>query len=161
MKKMLALAALATFAVLPAHADTWKDLKNSAKQQASDAAAEQLGVATPAPANAKVYFINLKDGDTVSSPVKIQFGLSNAGVAPAGMNKDGTGHHHLLIDDPTVDYTKPLPMTDQIKHFGGGQTETSLDLKPGKHTLQLLYADWKHQPFNPSVQSDKITITVK
>ncbi|WP_028079704.1 DUF4399 domain-containing protein [Solimonas soli] len=161
MKKMLALAALAMSAVLPAHADTWKDLKNAAKQQASDKAAEQLGMATPAPANAKVYFINLKDGDTVSSPVKVQFGLSNAGVAPAGMNKEGTGHHHLLIDDPTVDFTQPLPMTDQIKHFGGGQTETSLTLKPGKHTLQLLFADWKHQPFNPSVQSDKITITVK
>jgi hypothetical protein len=161
MKKMLALAALATFAVLPAHADTWKDLKNSAKQQASDAAAQQLGTATPAPANAKVYFINLKDGDTVTSPVKVQFGLSGAGVAPAGMNKENTGHHHVLIDSPTVDYTQPLPMTDQIKHFGGGQTETALDLKPGKHTLQLVYADWKHQPFNPSVQSDKITITVK
>jgi hypothetical protein len=161
MKKMLALAALATFAVLPAHADTWKDLKNSAKQQAADAAAQQLGTATPAPANAKVYFINLKDGDTVTSPVKVQFGRSGAGVAPAGMNKENTGHHHVLIDSPTVDYTQPLPMTDQIKHFGGGQTETSLDLKPGKHTLQLVYADWKHQPFNPSVQSDKITITVK
>ncbi|MFT4046453.1 MAG: DUF4399 domain-containing protein [Solimonas sp.] len=161
MKKMLALAALATFATLPAHADTWKDLKNNAKQQASDKAAEQLGTATPAPANAKVYFINLKDGDTVSSPVKVQFGLSNAGVAPAGFNKDGTGHHHLLIDKPEVDYTQPLPMTDQIKHFGGGQTEATLDLKPGKHTLQLLFADWKHQPFNPAVQSDPITITVK
>ena len=162
MKKMLALAAtLATFAAVPAHADTWKDLKNAAKQQASDKAAEQLGVATPAPAGAKVYFINLKDGDTVSSPVKIQFGLSGAGVAPAGMNKEGTGHHHLLIDNPTVDYTVALPMTDKIKHFGGGQTETSLDLKPGKHTLQLLFADWKHQPFNPSVQSETITITVK
>jgi hypothetical protein len=161
MKKMLALAALATFAVLPAHADTWKDLKNTAKQQASDKAAEQLGTATPAPANAKVYFIEPKDGASVSSPVKVVFGLSGAGVAPAGMNKENTGHHHLLIDSPEVDFTKPLPATDQIKHFGGGQTETTVELKPGKHTLQLVFADWKHQPFNPSVQSEKITITVK
>lgn len=160
MKKLLAFAVLAA-AALPAHADTWKDLKNSAKQQASDKASEQLGVATPAPANAKVYFIEPKDGATVSGPVKVVFGLSGAGVSPAGINKENTGHHHLLIDEPTVDYTRPLPVTDQIKHFGGGQTETMLDLKPGKHTLQLLFADWKHQPFNPSVQSDKITITVK
>lgn len=161
MKRLLALAALASLAIAPAHADTWKDLKNSAKQQASDKAAEQMGIATPAPANAKVYFIEPKDGATVASPVKVVFGLSDAGVSPAGYNKEGTGHHHLLIDSPTVDYTQPLPATAQVKHFGGGQTETTLDLKPGKHTLQLVFADWKHQPFNPSVQSDKITITVK
>ena len=70
-------------------------------------------------------------------------------------------NHHLLIDSPEVDFTKPLPASDQVKHFGGGQTETSLELKPGKHTLQLVFADWKHQPFNPSVQYEKITITVK
>lgn len=161
MKKLLALAALAGLAMAPAHADTWKDLKNSARQQASDRAAEELGVATPAPAGAKVYFIAPADGATVTSPVKVVFGLSGAGVAPAGMNKEDTGHHHLLIDGPTIDYSKPLPATDQIKHFGGGQTETMLDLKPGKHTLQLVFADWKHQPFNPSVQSPVITITVK
>jgi hypothetical protein len=160
MKKLLALAVLATLTA-PVHADTWKDLKNSARQQASDKAAQTLGIATPAPAGAKVYFINVKDGDTVTGPVKIQFGLSGAGVSPAGFNKEGTGHHHLLIDEPTVDLTQPLPVTEQIKHFGNGQTETELTLKPGKHTLQLLFADWKHQSFNPYVQSDKITITVK
>jgi hypothetical protein len=93
--------------------------------------------------------------------VKVQFGLSGAGIAPAGTQVEGTGHHHLLIDDPKVDLTQPMPATDNIKHFGKGQTETSLDLKPGKHTLQLVFADWKHQPFNPSIASDKITITVK
>ncbi len=162
MKKLLALAALSALAAaLPAQADTWKDLKNSAKQQASDAASQKLGIATPAPADAKVYFISPKDGETVSGPVKIVFGLSNAGVAPAGMNKEGTGHHHLLIDEPQLDLTQPLPMTEQVKHFGNGQTETTVTLKPGKHSLQLLFADWKHQPFNPSVASEKITITVK
>ena len=162
MKKLLALAALSALAAaLPAQADTWKDLKNSAKQQASDAASQKLGIATPAPADAKVYFISPKDGETVSGPVKIVFGLSNAGVAPAGMNKEGTGHHHLLIDEPQLDLTQPLPMTEQVKHFGNGQTETTVTLKPGKHSLQLLFADWKHQPLNPSVASEKITITVK
>ena len=161
MKPLLALAVLATLAAAPVHADSWKELKNVAKQQASDKAAQQLGIATPAPAGAKVYFIEPKDGATVTGPVKVVFGLSAMGIAPAGINKESTGHHHLLIDDPQLDFTQPLPVTEQVKHFGGGQTETSLTLKPGKHTLQLLVADWKHQPFNPSVQSEKITITVK
>src|SRR3546814_12168545 len=87
MKKLLALAALASLAAAPVQADTGKDLKNSAKQQASDRAAEQMGIATPAPANAKVYFIEPKDGATVTSPVKVVFGLSGAGVSPAGVNK--------------------------------------------------------------------------
>ena len=84
-----------------------------------------------------------------------------AASAPAGTQGDTTGHHHVLIDSPQVDYTVALPVTDQIKHFGGGQTEALLTLKPGKHTLQLLFADWKHQAHNPAVQSEKITITVK
>lgn len=161
MKRMLVLACAAAFVALPAAADMFKDIKDTAKQTASQKAAEKLNLPTAAPANAKVYFIAPADGATVSSPVKVVFGLSGAGVAPAGTQKDNTGHHHLLIDDPTVDLTQPLPMTDQIKHFGGGQTETLLDLKPGKHTLQLVFADWKHQPFNPSMASEKITITVK
>lgn len=160
MKALLA-SALFAVAVLPAHADTWKDLKNSAKQQASQKAEEQLGLAQAAPQGAKVYFIEPKDGAEISGPVRVVFGLSGMGVAPAGVNQTSTGHHHILIDSPTVDLTQPLPMTDQVKHFGGGQTETTLDLKPGKHTLQLVLGDWKHQPHNPAVTSEKITITVK
>jgi hypothetical protein len=144
-----------------AHADLAKDLKDAAIQKANNTAAEKLGIATPAPEGAMVYIISPKDGATVKGPVKVQFGLSGAGIAPAGTQIDGTGHHHLLIDDPQVDLTVPMPATDQIKHFGKGQTETTLTLKPGKHTLQLVLADWKHQPFNPSVSSTKITITVK
>ncbi|MES2886264.1 MAG: DUF4399 domain-containing protein [Pseudomonadota bacterium] len=145
-----------------AQAQDWKkSIKDAAKVQAQGKLESSLGLAKPAPAGAAVYFINLKDGDTVSSPVLVQFGLKNAGVAPAGTQGDTTGHHHVLIDDPQVDMTVALPMTDQVKHFGGGQTETTLTLKPGKHTLQLLFADWKHQSFNPAVVSPKITITVK
>nr|WP_243393500.1 DUF4399 domain-containing protein [Solimonas fluminis] len=153
-------AVLTAAAALPAQADTWKDLKGMAKQQASQKAEEQLGLPQAAPAGASVYFIEPKDGATVKGPVKVVFGLAGMGVAPAGVNQANTGHHHLLIDDPAVDLTKPLPMTDQIKHFGGGQTETTLDLKPGKHTLQMVLGDWKHQPHNPSLTSPKITITV-
>lgn len=117
--------------------------------------------ATPAPKDAKVYFIEPKDGAAVTGPVKVVFGLAGMGVAPAGIEKENTGHHHLLIDGPKVDIKMPLPTTDQVKHFGGGQTETTITLAPGKHTLQLLLGDLKHQPHSPPVMSEKITITVK
>lgn len=158
--KLIAISTLLLSASI-AQADWKQDLKDAAVQKGNNTAAEKLGIATPAPAGAKVYIISPKNGDTVTGPVLVQFGLSGAGIAPAGTQVDGTGHHHLLIDDPTVDLSQALPMTDQVKHFGKGQTETTLTLKPGKHTLQLIFADWKHQPFNPSISSDKITITVK
>ncbi len=163
MKHTIKLIAIGTLLLgtAAAQADWTQDLKDAAIQKGSSAAAEKLGLASTAPEGAKVYIISPKNGDTVSSPVTVQFGLSGAGVAPAGTQVDGTGHHHLLVDDPTVDLTKALPVSDQVLHFGKGQTETSLKLKPGKHTLQLIFADWKHQPFNPSMSSDKITITVK
>lgn len=153
----LVLLALAT----TAQADWKKDLKDAAKTQANTKMETTLGLAQPSVAGSKVYFINLKDGDTVKSPFLVQFGLKGMGVSAAGVQSANTGHHHLLIDEPTVDMLQPLPMTEQVKHFGGGQTEIELTLKPGKHTLQLLLADWKHQPHNPAVMSDKITITVK
>ncbi|PPC78034.1 rod shape-determining protein RodA [Pokkaliibacter plantistimulans] len=117
---------------------------------------------TPAPEGARVYIISPKDGDTVSQTFKVQFGLSGMGVAPAGMDKANTGHHHLLIDVDTLPaMDMPLPATDHIKHFGGGQTETELTLSPGKHTLQLIMGDKLHIPFNPPVISDKITVNVE
>ncbi len=157
----LLLATAAALIALPAHADSWKALKDTAKQQAAQKAEEEFGLPQAATQGAKVYFIEPKNGAEVSSPVRVVFGLSTMGVAPAGVNQAGTGHHHLLIDSPTIDYTKPLPASEQVVHFGGGQTEASIDLKPGKHTLQLLLGDWKHQPHNPPVQSEVITITVK
>jgi len=161
MRILCTVAALSSLlAVLPAQADSWSDLKGMAKQQASQKAEEELGLPQAAPQGAAVYFIEPKDGATVKGPVKVVFGLSGMGIAPAGINQVNTGHHHLLIDDPAVDLTKPLPATDQVKHFGGGQTETALDLKPGKHTLQLVLGDWKHQPHNPTLSSPKVTITV-
>lgn len=114
-----------------------------------------------APAGAAVYFVNLKNGDAVSSPLLVQFGLRGIGVAPAGIEKENTGHHHLLIDVTEIDANGALPMTDNIRHFGGGQTEVRVDLKPGTHTLQLLLADHNHIPHHPVVISERITVTVK
>jgi len=116
---------------------------------------------TPSPPGAEVYIISPKNGATVKSPVRVQFGLKGMGIAPAGVKFDNTGHHHLLIDsDPPANLAAPLPATDKLLHFGKGQTETLLTLTPGKHTLQLLFADQNHIPHDPPVISKKITITV-
>jgi hypothetical protein len=118
---------------------------------------------TPSPEGAKDYFINLKDGGEVTSPFLVQFGLSGMGVAPAGVEKPNTGHHHLLIDTKMTEeqMKEPIPMDDNHKHFGGGQTEAMVTLPPGPHTLQLLLGDWSHIPHVPPVMSEPITITVK
>ncbi len=140
-----ALILAAPLATLPAHAQT------------PPVALER----TPAPAGAEAYIISPKDGAKVHGPVLVQFGLKGMGIAPAGVKMENTGHHHLLIDtEVPADLSAPLPSTDKIVHFGKGQTETTLHLPPGKHTLQLLLGDQNHVPHNPPVMSKKITITV-
>jgi hypothetical protein len=117
---------------------------------------------TKAPEGASVYFIAPRNGATVTSPFTVQFGLKGMGVAPAGVTLANTGHHHLLIDVAKLpDLTQPLPATDQIRHFGGGQTEVELKLPAGQHTLQLVLGDHLHTPHEKPVMSEKITITVK
>jgi hypothetical protein len=116
---------------------------------------------TPSPAGAEVYFIAPADGATVSSPVTVKFGLKGMGIAPAGIQFDNTGHHHLIIDADLPPAGAPVPTDAQHVHFGKGQTETTIELKPGKHTLQLLLGDFGHIPHDPVVASKKITITVK
>jgi hypothetical protein len=119
--------------------------------------------ATPSPAGAKVYFINLKDGQHVKSPLLVQFGLSGMGVAPFGLtgaNTANTGHHHLIIDAATPAAGVPIPADATHVHYGRGQTEAMVMLAPGPHTLQLVLADAGHIEHVPPVVSDKITITV-
>src|SRR6202012_5738774 len=98
------------------------------------------------PPEAQVYFIAPHDGDNIRGPVTVQFGLKGMGVAPAGVKFDNTGHHHLLVDTDlsTIKLDAPLPATDKILHFGKGQTETTLTLAPGKHTLEIVLADYLH-----------------
>ena len=119
------------------------------------------GKRTPSPAGAEVYFIAPADGATLSGPVTVKFGLKGMGIAPAGITFDNTGHHHLIVDADLPPVGAPIPTDAQHVHFGKGQTETTLDLKPGKHTLQLLLGDFGHIPHDPVVSSKKITITVK
>lgn len=128
-----------------------------------------LGLATtgiavaqsPSPEGARVYFIEPADGEEIEGPVKVSFGLSGMGVAPAGVEKEKTGHHHLLIDTELEDFDGPIPNDENHRHFGAGQTETIIELTPGKHTLQLILADHNHTPHKPPVKSEIITITVK
>ena len=126
------------------------------------------GHKTPFPADAKLYFVNIADGDTVSSPVTVQFGLSGMGVAPAGVTeKENVGHHHLLInrppfgEDDAEEWEFGIANDDNHRHFGGGQTEVALELPAGTHTLQLVLGDLNHIPHDPIVMSEQITITVE
>ena len=112
-------------------------------------------------AEARVYFINLEDGDEVESPFLIQFGLSEMGIAPAGIDRENTGHHHLLINVKDLDFSKPIPASKNHIHFGGGQTESLVELPPGDYRLQLVLGDMTHTPHKPPVVSRQINITVK
>jgi hypothetical protein len=117
---------------------------------------------TTAPEGVELYFISPKDGEVVGQELTVRFGLRGMGVSPAGTMKEGTGHHHLLIDTeslPALDM--PIPADANHVHFGGGQTETTIRLTPGKHTLQLDLADALHMQFDPPIVSKKITVTVK
>ncbi|NDR59344.1 DUF4399 domain-containing protein [Aliiruegeria sabulilitoris] len=133
------------------------------------AAAPVFADTTPAPEGARVFFANIENGATVSSPVEIQFGLDGMKVAPAGTEMENTGHHHVLIDRPPLgegedgadELLYSLPADENHVHFGKGQTEVSLELAPGAHTLQLVLGDHNHIPHDPPVVSDVITITVE
>ena len=116
---------------------------------------------SPSAVGAAVSFGNLEDGDVVPPEFHVKFSISGMGVAPAGVEIENTGHHHLLIDVIELpDFNLPLPANSNIIHFGKGQSETTLELAEGKHTLQLVLADYRHLPHEPPVVSDPITITV-
>ena len=120
----------------------------------------QAAERSPSPDGATVGFANVADGDVVPLVFTVRFTISGMGIAPAGTEIENTGHHHLLIDvDELPNLDQPLPATDQILHFGGGQSETELTLEEGTHTLQLLLADYRHVPHEPPVLSERITVT--
>ena len=112
------------------------------------------------PEGANVYIVSPTNGERVTSPVTVRFGLAGMGVAPAGVEREKTGHHHLIIDAPVPSDKAPIPADDHHKHFGGGQTETVIELAPGEHTLQLVLGDHLHVPHDPPLVSERISITV-
>jgi hypothetical protein len=116
----------------------------------------------PAPAGAMAYIIEPTEGERVTSPVRVVFGLKGIGVAPAGVDRNDAGHHHLLVDAPLpANLGLPLPNDEQHRHFGGGQTEVELTLAPGRHTLQLVLGDHLHIPHDPPITSSVVTIEVQ
>ena len=142
---------------MPNHCPTRLALILFASAVSANAPAER----TAAPADAELYFIAPANGAELRSPVRVKFGLRGMGVAPAGIDMPGTGHHHLLINtDPLPDFAQPLPSTDSVRHFGKGQTETDLELAPGTYSMQLVLGDARHVPFDPPIISGTITITV-
>lgn len=116
---------------------------------------------SPSAEGTELYIVSPQNGDTISGPVTVVFGLKGMGVAPAGAEIENTGHHHLLIDTAIPELGLPVPADDQHKHFGKGQTETTIELAPGKHTLQLLLGNHLHVPHEPVVASEVIEITVE
>ena len=127
---------------------------------AAFAQGQRTGGPTPSAPGAEVYFIDLKDGTTVPAKLKIYFGLRNMGVAPAGSDRENSGHHHLLIDTELPPLDQPIPNDFNHLHFGAGQTETEITLKPGSHTLQLLMGDKDHIPHTPPVMSPLVRVRV-
>jgi hypothetical protein len=116
----------------------------------------------PAPAGAMAYIIEPTDGARVTNPVRVVFGLKGFGVAPAGVDRNDAGHHHLLVDTGMpANLGLPIPNDEQHRHFGGGQTEVELTLPPGRHTLQMLLGDHLHIPHDPPIASSVVTIEVQ
>lgn len=132
-----------------------------AAQEPTAESAPMAPARTAAPEGASVFFVTPADGDTVTSPVHIEFGIEGMVVAPAGTDEPASGHHHLLVDTDLPDLDQPIPADANHIHFGDGSTSTDLTLAPGKHTLQLLLGDYRHIPHDPAVVSDRITITVE
>lgn len=161
------LAAAAAFALLAglAGAAAGQPAPQVASRLAAPAEAEQVQhpwVVPPPNREPQAYFTNLADGAEVTSPFVVRFGLSMRGIVPAGKTAGRAGHHHLLVNQPLpLDFKKPLPFTDQYIHFGKGQMETVLNLKPGTYTLNLLLADQGHIPYFVFSKPTKVTVTAQ
>ena len=128
--------------------------------QPAAAPTAEPGARHPSPPGARVYIVSPENGAYVPNTFAVRFGLEKMGVAPAGVEKPNSGHHHLLVDAPLPPLDKPIPNDENHLHFGGGQTETTLTLPTGRHTLQLLLGDSAHIPHEPPVYSSPIAVNV-
>lgn len=136
--------------------------EHTAKHPVAEPAAKMTALArTPSPDGARVFFISPTDGDTVSNPVRIEFGIEGMSVTKAGDDQPDSGHHHLVIDADLPEMAMPIPANANYVHFGDGRTSTEITLEPGQHTLRLLLGDHRHIPHDPPLISDSITITVE
>jgi hypothetical protein len=138
--------------------------ESAAEQPAAREAEPAAGPAMPrttSPEGARVFFITPADGDTVSNPVRIEFGIEGMSVVKAGDAAPHSGHHHLIIDADLPDLGLPIPADDNYIHFGDGSTSTEITLEPGRHTLRMLLGDHHHIPHDPPIVSEPITVIVE
>ena len=155
MKNIIIIAIIAIIAFISYCYYQSTDVKTTAS-------IETASLRSSSPDNAAVFILEPGDGNIVSSPVTIKFGISNMQIAPAGTDQDNSGHHHILLDLAELpDMSQPIPANDNIIHFGKGQTETTIELPPGTHSLQLLLGNYLHIPHQQAVLSKKINITVE
>jgi hypothetical protein len=163
MMKYRSLIPLVVSATLLHACSGGNDNQPAADQQPAPEQQQPAEVQQPAATDAapRVFIASPADGDIVSSPVTVKFGIENFGLAPAGTAEANTGHHHLLVDTDLPPLDQPIPADDNHLHFGKAQTETMLELAPGEHTLQLLLGDGNHVPHDTALISEPITITVK
>lgn len=134
----------------------------SSAQEPESNTPDTSALISPSPEGAKVYFIAPLDGAILARTFAVKFGLSGMGVAPAGVDFERSGHHHLLINvDELPNPSLPLPTNEQFMHFGLGQTETEVTLPPGEHSLQLVLGNHLHIPHDPPVVSQVIRVRVE
>lgn len=157
-----ALNALATILLIGACSKpASEEAVSTVTEEVADVLESAAPARTPSAEGARVFIIIPADGDTVSSPVRVEFGVANMSVVKAGEKLPQSGHHHLLIDTGTPDLALPIPADENHRHFGDGSSATELTLESGEHTLRLLFADYLHIPHDPPLISDPITITVE
>ena len=149
---------LAACAEEPAEQSTAAPQPEATAEAAAEVAALPRSVSAD---GASVFFITPANGDTVSNPITIEFGISGMDVVKAGNNQPHSGHHHLLIDTDLPDPGLPIPADEHHIHFGDGSTSTQISLPPGEHNLQMLLGDHLHIPHDPALVSEPLTITVE
>tara|TARA_R110002049_G_scaffold275545_1_gene453623 strand:+ start:1014 stop:1526 length:513 start_codon:yes stop_codon:yes gene_type:complete len=120
-----------------------------------DAMAEKAADAEPVaiPEGAKVFFANLEDGQKVTSPFNVQFGIEGMEVEPAGELNEGKGHHHVIINGTALERGAMVPADSLNIHYGKGQTEAELNLPKGEHTLTMQFADGYHQSYGEQMSA--------
>lgn len=163
MSPLIVAILLCTGIVLTAGCGGDRSAEPGAGQDAGEAAPSAGGAPqrSAAPPGATVFIFSPEDGTTVGSPVSVKFGISGIAVAPAGQHTPNSGHHHLLIDTELANPDQPIPADEQHLHYGKGQTEATIGLEPGQHTLQLVLGDGNHVPHQPPIVSKIVTITVE
>ncbi len=163
LKLLIASAIISGFLYTSCSSATQKKVENVSEETTEDSHDhdhsdhDATTAALTVPEGAKVFFANIQDGDVVTSPLKIEFGVEGMEVEPAGELHQGMGHHHLLINGQPLASGTVVPADSVNIHYGKGQIETEIELTPGEYKLVMQFADGYHQSYGEQMSS---TITV-